>query len=234
MPKSPAAFNNIIESLMGRTAHVVDVSAPASGLIEITLQSPPPSGGWQPGHEIQFRVTPTLSRRYTVNAVHGPDGDEISILVATDADGPGTRWIRELRVGAAVPVLCGRHHALREVGYQRLYLGDSSALGTLDAYAARSRVAVVALEVHPAAVAQLSERWPHYCFLPATRQPGEALNAWLELSHHEGALTHLDGALLLGHAQSIQQQRKILVDGLALPRQTITTRPYWADGKHGL
>lgn len=234
MPKSPAAFNNIIDSLLGRTAEVFAVSAPAPGHVEIALQSPPPTGGWQPGHEVQFRVTPTLSRRYTVNAVHGRDGDEISILAATDAEGPGTRWIRELRVGADVSVLSGRHRALREVGHQRLYLGDGSALGALDAYSSGSRAAVVALEVHPAAVAPLSERWPHYCFLPATRQPGGALKDWLERSHHEGTLADIDGALLLGHAQSIQQQRHILVERLAIPRQAITTRPYWADGKHGL
>lgn len=234
MPTSPAAFNNFIESLMGRPAHVVDVSLPAPGYIEIALHSPPPAGGWQPGHEVQFRVTPTLSRRYTVNAVHGRDGDEISILVATEAEGPGTRWIRDLRVGAAVSVLSGRHRALRQIGHQRLYLGDSCTLGALDAYASSSPVAIVVLEVLPAAVAPLSERWPNYRFLPATAQPGGALTNWLELSHDEGILANLDGALLLGHAQSIQQQRNILVERLALPRQAITTRPYWADGKQGL
>lgn len=234
MPTSPATFNNIIESVLGRSAEVVDVAAPAPGLIEIVLQSPPPAGGWRPGHEVQFRVTPTLSRRYTVNAVRGRVEDEVSILVTTEADGPGARWMRELRVGARVSVLSGRHRALREVGQQRLYLGDSSALGTLDAYASGGAGAIVALEVHPAAVASLSKRWPRYSFLPATGEPGGILKAWLEVSHHEGVLARVDGALLLGHAQSIQQQRRFLVEHLELPRRAITTRPYWADGKHGL
>ncbi|WP_410655036.1 hypothetical protein [Amycolatopsis sp. lyj-112] len=40
--------------------------------------------------------------------------------------------------------------------------------------------------------------------------------------------------MLLGHAQSIQDQRRVLVDRRVLPRRAITTRPYWATGKEGL
>ncbi|MFF4551060.1 hypothetical protein [Streptomyces sp. NPDC001435] len=47
-------------------------------------------------------------------------------------------------------------------------------------------------------------------------------------------MTDLDSALLLGHAQSIQGQRRVLIDSQVLARRAITTRPYWADGREGL
>jgi NADPH-dependent ferric siderophore reductase len=40
--------------------------------------------------------------------------------------------------------------------------------------------------------------------------------------------------VLLGHAQSIQRQRRALIDSAGLPRPAITVKAYWADGKEGL
>ncbi|GAA1010805.1 hypothetical protein Aple_066140 [Acrocarpospora pleiomorpha] len=232
MPQAPAVIGNLVESTLGRPARVLNVDEPAAGFLELELRAASPPGGWRPGHEIQFRVAPTLGRRYTVRTVGGPDAERIGILVATDSAGPGTTWMRRLRAGTEVTVLTGRHRPLRENGTRRLYLGDSSALGTIDAYAQSGDDPVVTVEVPADAVAPLADRWPRYRFLPAADAPGDALQSWLERTDSE--LAGLDGALLLGHAQSIQRQRRTLIDGQILPRRAITTKPYWATGKEGL
>jgi NADPH-dependent ferric siderophore reductase len=219
---------------MGRPVRVLGIDEPAAGFLEVELRAAAPYGGWRPGHEIQFRVAPTLARRYTVRTVGGPDAERIGILVATDAAGPGTTWIRHLRVGAEATVLAGWHRPLREHGTRRLYLGDGSALGAIDGYARDGDEPIVTVEVPADAVAPLADRWPRYRFLPAAAAPGDALQAWLEHAAGDGELASLDGALLLGHAQSIQRQRRALVDGRILPRRAITTKPYWATGKAGL
>ncbi|MFD1119391.1 SIP domain-containing protein [Sphaerisporangium aureirubrum] len=234
MPQAPAALGDLMESALGRPARVLGVHEPAPGFLELELRAAAPPGGWRPGHEIQFRVTPTLGRRYTVRTVSGPDAEHIGVLAATHAEGPGTDWIRRLRPGTGTTVLTARHRPLREHGTRRLYLGDGCALGTIDAYARAGGDPVVTVEVPPDAVAPLTDRWPRYRFLPAGQAPGDALQSWLERAAAGGQLAGLDGALLLGHARSIQRQRHALVAGRILPRRAVTTKPYWATGKQGL
>ncbi|AOW87431.1 hypothetical protein KVH07_32125 [Streptomyces olivaceus] len=236
MPRAPAVIGNLVESAMGRPAQLLDAREPAPGFLELELHAEPPPGGWHPGHEIQIRATPTQGRRYTVRAVGVTDSgsERITVLAATDADGPGTMWMRRLRVGSRTTVLAGRHRPLREHGSRRLYLGDGSALGTLDACARDGNASIVAVEVPAEAVGPLTDRWPRYRFLSATGAPGDALQTWLEQAVGDGEVETLDGAVLLGHAQSIQRQRRVLTDSLHLPRQAITTKPYWATGRAGL
>ncbi|MFI6341286.1 hypothetical protein [Streptomyces sp. NPDC050535] len=234
MPQAPAVIGNLVESALGRPAHVLDVRELAPGFIELELCAAAPPGGWHPGHEIQFRVAPTLGRRYTVRTVGGPDSEYIGILAATDAAGPGTAWIRRLRAGSRMTLLAGRHRPLRAGGTRRLYVGDGCALGTLDACAQGADAPIVAVEVPADAVAALADRWPRYRFLPAREAPGDALQSWLERALGGAEFADLDGALLLGHAQSVQRQRRALTDNGHLTRRAITTKPYWATGKEGL
>ncbi|MEU1087288.1 hypothetical protein ACFYPN_25565 [Streptomyces sp. NPDC005576] len=244
MPQAPALIGKLAESAMGRRARVLDVQQPAPGFLELTLRASAPPGGWQPGHEIQFRVTPTLSRRYTVRTVGttgtntgvsgGPEPELISILATTTSQGPGSTWVSRLRPGTETVMLAARHRPLRETGSRRLYLGDGSTLGTIDAYARVDEQSLVAIEVPEPAVEALEARWPRYHFLPITKAPGDALFFWLERAAGEGEFARLDGAMLLGHAQSIQRQRAALVDSRILPRRAITTKPFWATGKAGL
>ncbi len=236
MPQAPALVGDLAASVIGRRAHVLDVRQPAPGFLELEMRADAPPGGWRPGQEVQFRVTPSLGRRYTVRTVSGPDAEQISILAATEAAGPGAAWLGRLRAGDRTTVLAGRFRPLREHGTRRLYLGDGCALGTLDACAQHGETPVVAVEVPADAVAPLADRWPTYRFLPAGKAPGDALQSWLERGLDVGEFTDagLDGALLLGHAQSIQRQRRALTDSRVLPRRAITTKPYWATGKKGL
>ncbi|WP_406147684.1 hypothetical protein [Streptomyces sp. NBC_01012] len=240
MPQAPAVIGKLVESALGRPAHVLGIREPAPGFIELELHAAAPPGGWHPGHEIQVRATPTLGRRYTVRTVGGPDSEHIGILAATAAAGPGTAWLRALRKGGRTTLLAGRHRPLRETGTRRLHLGDGCALGTLDAHAHAhahtwgAGAPLVAVEVPADAVAALAGRWPRYRFLPADGAPGDALQSWLERAIADGAFTDLDGALLLGHARSVQRQRSALIDSRILSRRAITTRPYWATGKEGL
>jgi len=232
MPHSPAVVGGLIESAIGRRAHVIDVHEPAPGFLELQMHAAPPPGGWQPGHEIQLRVAPTLGRRYTVRTVTGPDSQHISLLAATDASGPGTTYLQRLRVGDHLRLIAGRHRPLRVSGDRLALLGDGCTLGTLDAYARAVNAAFVTVEVPADAAAPLTERWPRYRFIPAWGKRGEALQSWLDHAIDTDGLGQLDGALLLGHAQSIQRQRHAL--SATLPRRSITTKPYWATGKHGL
>jgi NADPH-dependent ferric siderophore reductase len=234
MPRSPAFLGNLVDIGLGRRADVLSSTEPAPGFLEIGLRADPPTGGWHPGHEVQFRVTPTEGRRYTVHTVGGEHDDHLGILAATHANGPGTDWLRALRSDARITVLAGRFAPLRGDRAGRLHLGDGSSIGTIDASARTADQALVVVEVPSIAVAPLSGRFAGYRFIASADEPGDALQDWLEDDRHRDALRATRGALLLGHAQSIQRQRRFLVDGRYLERRAITTRPYWATGRRGL
>ena len=236
MPTAPALIGRLAELATGRRAEILTVDPVAPGYLELHLRADPPAGGWHPGHEVQFRVTPTEGRRYTVRAVGRSEPKHIHILAATEANGPGAVWLSRQRAGDATTILAGRHRPLRGIGPRRLYLGDGSALGTFDAYA-RDAENVVVIEARQVAVAALSARWPHFLFLPAGGTPGAATLTWLtewlartDVEVNSGTA----GAVLLGHAQTIQHQRRLLLDSARFSRQAIVTRPYWADGRRGL
>ncbi|MGW0482684.1 hypothetical protein [Nonomuraea sp. NPDC003214] len=232
MPQAPTFIGRLAHTVMGRRARALGLAEPAPGFVEVDLRAEAPPGGWQPGHEIQVRATPTQGRRYTVRTVRAHDPEHVTVLAATSADGPGTRWILGLRAGAEFTVLTGRHRPLYLHGTPRLFLGDGCTLGTIDAYAGTEDLVVV--EVPPDAVRPLAGPRPRYRFLPAGPAPGDALQDWLEHAAEDGELARVHGAVLLGHAQSLQRQRRTLVDHGILPRRAITTKPYWATGKRGL
>ena len=233
MPSSPTIVGNIIEAALGRPVTVLDTLEPAPGFLELLLSVPAPRGGWQPSHEIQFRVTPREGRRYSVQAVDDRRPDRISVLIAPDTGGPGSAWMRRLHVGSRVTALAAAHAPLRQQGSRRLYLGDGSALGSIVALT-RGVDTPVAVEVPAAAVPALEKRWPGFHFVPAAGPAGDALQRWLERSLEAGHLVDIDGAVLLGHAQSLQKQRGSLLAHRVIDRRAITTRPYWADGREGL
>jgi NADPH-dependent ferric siderophore reductase len=236
VPKAPALVGKLAETLMGRRARLLAAEQIGPDFLQLVFRSDPPPGGWQPGHEVQIRATRTEGRRYTVRATDGPE--HITLLAVLHAEGPGARWLRNLPPGAQTTLLAGRHVPLKVTGTRRLFIGDGSALGTLDAYASASanpHPPIVVIEAPPASVAQLRSRWPPYHFLPALAgEAGAVTQTWLEEALGRGDLAGVDGALLLGHAQSIQRQRRTLTGADVLDRQAITTRPYWATGKTGL
>ncbi|MBS2546931.1 hypothetical protein KGQ19_08610 [Catenulispora sp. NL8] len=234
MPKAPALVGKLAETLMGRRARVLRTERIAPDFLELEFRADPPAGGWQPGHEVQVRATPTQGRRYNVRTVDAPD--RITVLAVLHGDGPGARWLQSLHPGTETTLLASRYVSMRLTGTHRLLIGDGSALGTLDAYATAGRhPSTVVIEAPSASVDRLRGRWPHYRFVPAfADDPGAMTRAWLDETLRREDLADVDGALLLGHAQSIQGQRQALVGAAILDRNAITTRPYWATGKTGL
>ncbi|WP_329136092.1 hypothetical protein OG552_23685 [Streptomyces sp. NBC_01476] len=234
MPKAPALVGKLAETLMGRRARLLATERIGPDFLHLEFRADPPPGGWRPGHEVQVRTTRTEGRRYTVREVDGPE--RITVLAVLHGDAPGTRWLRDLHPGAETTLLAGRHVPLKLTGTRQLFIGDGSALGTLDACAtANPHPPTVVIEAPPASVAQLRRRWPRYVFLPALPgEPGATTHSWLEETIRRGDLAAIDGALLLGHAQSIQRQRQMLIGADVVGRHAITTRPYWATGKTGL
>lgn len=233
MPSSPTVMGDLIEAALGRPAQVLDRVESAPGFLSLALRVPAPRGGWQPAHEIQFRVTPRHGRRYTVEAVDERQTDRITLLIAPDTGGPGSAWVRRLEVDDQITALVAPYAPIRQYGTRRLYLGDSSALGTIAALTRGDDMPAV-IEVPPASVPFLRSHWPQLLFVPADQNPGDALQRWLERSLAAGELADIDGAVLLGHAQSLQNQRRALLTHQAVDRKHITTRPYWANGKKGL
>lgn len=234
MPKAPAIIGSMVQSAIGRRARVTEVTEVAPGFLEVGFQAEIPPGGWQPAHEVQVRATPVDGRRYTVREVDPASPDHIRVLAALDAGGPGTTWLRSLHRGAEEILLGARFVPLRRHGSRRLYLGDGSALGTFDAYAQETPDRIVVVEVPQEAVDGLSKRWPDYRFLPAREEPGDAAQEWIERTFGGEDRPSIDGALLLGHAQSIQRQRAALLALDVLDRRAVSTKPYWSTGRAGL
>jgi NADPH-dependent ferric siderophore reductase len=233
VPSSPAVMGNLIETALGRPVQVLDRFESAPGFLTLVLSAAPPRGGWQPAHEIQFRVTPRDGRRYTVRSVDEANADRITLLVGPDTGGPGATWIRSLEVDERKTALVAPYAPIRQHGTRRLYLGDSSALGTIAALT-RHVDMPVAIEVPPDSAPSFGAQWPKFRFVPARGAPGDALQRWLEHSLDAGELTDVDGAVLLGHAQSLQRQRNALLAHRIVDRKHVTTKPYWANGKRGL
>lgn len=194
------------------------------GYYELRLRASPPPRGWRAGHEIQLRTEAGPARHYTVWRA---EPDEITVLADTAGGGPGASLVRSLAAGAEVPVSAGPYTSLRQNGSRRLYAGDLSALGTIDAYVRGSADHSVVIEAPFAVAGALAECWPGYRFLPTG---GDLLSFVESLSAADG----LDGAVLLGSAQSIQAWRAALVGRKVVARRAITTKPYWAAGRSGL
>lgn len=116
---------------------------------------------------------------------------------------------------------------------RRLFLGDETTVGVLHAMtsAITEQVPVLgAVEVRAGEEHIVAPLVPRLRVVTRQTAPGAALDAWLATT----TLPPGQGTVyLLGHGQSIQRQRDVLL-ARGLDRKLIRSRACWADGKRGL
>lgn len=190
---------------------------------------------WTPGDKIQVLLPSRDVRTYTPMTWDGALGS-MHLLGFVHGDGPGARWLRELRVGEACRFVGPQRSLHRDAARNAIVFGDETSLA-------------LAVALHRAAPARALT-----CVLEATVQDDtESIAASLGLTAveviergprdlHLGVVaTRLaaqlaaqpDAELLMtGRAQSIQVVKARLRDLGA--RRPTAMKPYWSVGKTGL
>lgn len=160
----------------------------------------------------------------------------MEIIFYLNQRGPGSRWVEQLRVGQPVPLAGPANGApFIPLRLPALFLGDETALGlglALQASQPQAGAFQSVIEVSSSEHSDIMTLFPQLTIIPRLEgQPGSAHIRWLEQ-----APIALDQrtCYLVGHAQSIQAIRQVLMQRYHLERQGIKTKPYWADGKRGL
>ncbi|MQY23115.1 siderophore-interacting protein [Nocardia macrotermitis] len=231
MPSMPGLLATLTEKSFGHRANVAAIEQVSPNFRRMELRVEPLKSGWKAGQDVQFRIDDNTFRHYSVMSVDD-SGTTISVLFHLGVDGPGSRWAAARATGDEMIVLGMNTPEPKRPAAEHLYLGDGSAVGTVHGLAAKQNVggtASGAVEVPAEDLEALTPLLPGIDVLPAAPIPGDAIATWLEASTPCCA-----AASLFGHAQSIQRQRRILLDHNTLPRKAIATKPYWATGKVGL
>ncbi|MBX5455677.1 MAG: SIP domain-containing protein [Thermogemmatispora sp.] len=135
------------------------------------------------------------------------------------------------------PLLSPQRGGRERGGAPALFFGDETALGLGLAFQAAHPQADLfrpVIEVSASEHPDVSTLFPQLTIIPRLDgQPGAAHLRWLE-HEQEGINLAEQTFYLVGHAQSIQAIRQVLMQRYHLERQRLKTKPYWADGKRGL
>ncbi|EYF02938.1 siderophore-interacting protein [Chondromyces apiculatus] len=243
MPEVPAVLANVMEPWFARSANVTAVEDLAPRLKRVRFEGSALRGvRFHAGQEVEFRVSETAFRHYTPSAFDGTQG-ALEVLFFLHGHGPGSTWASGLREGTRANVLGpGGRFTLDPFAATHVLLGDETSLGLFSAMGRSlppgSR-AVGAVEVEPGC-----ERWPALAGSLLDGAPrragkrGEALRRWVE--EHPAWLdkrrAHNGDTVfyLAGHAGTLVELRRWLVEERGIPRRAVRSKAYWADGKRGL
>ncbi len=220
-------------------ARLVRRDASGHGLLELVLGCDDfRTATFLPGDSTAFRVSRTEFRHYTPARLD-TDRGELTIVVHRHGSGPGEELILGWEPGDEVPV-CQWGHKKSFIwgddGSPVVITGDATVISLVMAFADRCAAAgrdlLAVLEVHPGDVDATRAFVPDARVLAAGPDPGVALDNWLGL--HADQIDPASTVYLAGHGQSIQRQRRTLLERTNLDRKQVKTQPYWATGKAGL
>ncbi|AKT36728.1 siderophore-interacting protein [Chondromyces crocatus] len=243
MPEVPAMLANVMEPWFARATRVTGVEDLAPRLKRVRFEGGSLRGlRFRAGQEVEFRVSETAFRHYTPSFFDGVAG-ALEVVFFLHGHGPGSHWASGLREGSTANVLGpGGKLGLDPFAATHVLLGDETSIGL---FAAMGRSlppgsrAVGAVELDAGC-----ERWPGLAGsaldgVARGKGPrGAPLRTWLE--EHPAWLEPRRAQkgdttfYLSGHAGSIVELRRWLVEERGIPKGAIRTKAYWADGKRGL
>lgn len=231
MPSLPSSLAGGFEKLTTRLRCIVRAADRISeGLMSIELEADGDGSTLPaPGTHFGIRVSDKDFRHYTVFDTRP---DRLRCIIDLASGGPGAHWASNLAGGTVVPVLAPGGKLTATTGPHIVIAGDATAIASLRLVQQESRSKLCALEVHPNDVAAASELVPHATVLAATADPGAGISDWLRsvLDSH----STIQGAFLVGHAQSITRHRTFIRARTDLERKQIRTQAFWATGRAGL
>ena len=215
MPSLPAPLAARAEMWFGRPTTVTSIIELSPGLRRVTFHTPSMDAGLcVAGAEIEFLVSERDFRHYT--PIPGP-ANTYDVVFARSTDGPGTAWAHALRIGDTTQVL-GPARSVKRAP-RELLLGDATAIGLFAAMLADAPGQVGAVEVPAGDRDAAAALLPGLDVVTTGERPGSALVAWLAATAHR---VH-DRAVLAGHAQSVQELRRML-RAAGTPRAAILTK----------
>nr|AYM52827.1 FAD-binding 9 siderophore-interacting domain protein [Myxococcus fulvus] len=235
MPEMPAVIANTLMPWFAKPSQVARVETLAPRLRRVRFEGESLRGvTYEPGHEVEFRVSPTAFRHYTPSWVD-PGHGVMEVVFYLHGQGPGSEWAAGLKPGDTADILGpGGRLGVDEEAPAHLFLGDETCLGLFQAMirSLSSPLRMLgAIEVEPGA-----EDWLARAGVPLTAVPrkagkprGEALREWLSRNVLAGATCYL-----AGHAGSIVMLRQELLERHGFTKRALRSKAYWADGKRGL
>ncbi|WP_229051800.1 hypothetical protein [Aeromicrobium sp. Leaf350] len=209
------------------------------GLLELVLGSDDFRGAtFVPGDSTAFRTGRTEFRHYTPARLDAERG-EMSIIVHKHGSGPGEELILGWSDGDPVAVCqwgSKKNFRWEDGSTPVMVVGDATVISLVMAFgdrcAAEGRPFSALLEVEPGDVEATLGLVPGTTVVARDGAHGLEAEAWLQ--RHAGEIDSTTTVYLAGHGQSIQRQRRVLLDLTPIDRRGIRTQPYWADGKTGL
>lgn len=231
MPSLPSSLASRFEKLTTRRRCVVRAADRISeGLMSIELEAAGDGSALPaPGTHFGIRVNNRDFRHYTVFDTRP---DHLRCIIDLASGGPGAHWASELGVGTVVPLLAPGGKLAAPTAPRIVIAGDATAIASLRLVQQESQSTLFALEVHPNDVAAVAELAPQATILAATAEPGAPIDSWLRSVLNSDP--NMQGACLVGNAQSITRQRALIRANTDLDRKQIRTQAFWASGRAGL
>lgn len=242
MPRMPKWLGDTIETVFSRMitpAHVTGVEYFLPELKKIVMKGDFSKMDFIPGNVIEFRVTDTEFRHYTVSAFD-KEQQTCEMLIYLHDRGVGSKWAQGLKAGDRVGLMGPTSRIKYKNDYDAHFIfGDETSVGLMQFMAQEAlwrghnyyclaeldepnRRWLEALGVTAHVVEKSYEPAAEGAVRAIAAQPDGFWKTWNHAAFY-----------LTGRAKSIQAVRKALTaQGIAM--KNIFTEPYWAEGKKGL
>lgn len=188
---------------------------------------------YETGMEVEFRVKDGHFRHYTAS-LFDPENGLLEIIFETRADGPGTEWVKNLKVGDEVLVIGPGGGVNFDKDRNPIVLGDVNALGLFVSLAQQGHRIIGAVEAPKEDFAAIQKLLPDvavYEHSPQSRR-GDGLAHWLAMNI-DSLSPEQHRLYLAGHAPSIKLLRRELRE-LGWPRNALSLKAHWQENKRGL
>jgi NADPH-dependent ferric siderophore reductase len=242
MPRIPKWLGDTIETVFSRMITPVEVTSVEYFLPElkkIVMKGDLSKMHFTPGNVIEFRVTDTEFRHYTISAFN-KESQTCEMLIYLHDRGVGSKWAHNLKAGDKIGMMGPTSRIKYKTDYEAHFIfGDETSIGLMQFMAKEAAQRGQSCYC----LAELDEpnrRWLESLAISARIVEKEyapaakfAVEAILEMPAGSWAQWSSAAFYLTGRAKSIQAVRKALTArGVAM--KNIFTEPYWAEGKKGL
>lgn len=243
MPRIPKWLGDTMETVFSRMIIPVSVAGVEyifPGLKKIIMQGDFSKIKFTPGNVIEFRVTDTDFRHYTISNFDKEKGI-CEMLVYLHGQSVGCKWIENLKAGDSLKMMGPGGKLSYQFSFQQHFVfGDETSLGLIlcmEEAALKNKQSFFGL-------IELEKKhleWINYlnsksinsaesCFENPAKPCIDLLN---NMENYFGENIDDTCFYLTGRAKSIQAFRKFLTEK-GISYKQIKTEPYWAEGKKGL
>lgn len=238
MPSAPKWLFDVAERLLLPKVPLMEVSVSeylSPSIKKIQFKGTFDSLQFQVGSYLDFRVSDTEARRYTVSYID-PQKETLEFIVHLHGKGQGRQFMEDLKVGDKVVVSAPRAHKCYEKSFKNyLIFGDETSLALACAF-----LPVLINNHHQFhfyfELAQVNQHVPKLLDIPnytVFAKDGSFLNEnWISnLPIFQGPTSNDTTFVLTGNAKSVQAFKKVIKNST---KAKIFSHGYWLEGKKGL